>query len=86
MLNGIFLCGATITRGGGRSAVRKTCMENKRAHQILRTTIHEAAREGIVPLCEDDVWNPKDAPASPRSGLMRQPTKEGSVWNIPEFN
>ena len=40
---------------------------------------HEAAHEGTVPLCEDDTWNPKDAPGSPHSGLMRQPTKEGPV-------
>ena len=42
--------------------------------------IPEAAREGIVPLCEVDMWNPKESPESPHSGLMRQPTKEG----IPE--
>ena len=42
--------------------------------------IPEAAREGIVPLCEVAVWNPKESPVSPHSGLMRQPTKEG----IPE--
>ena len=47
---------------------------------LLAQRTHEAAREGIVPLCEVDMWNPKESPESPHSGLMRQPTKEG----IPE--
>ena len=42
---------------------------------------HEAAREGFVPLCEDSLWNPRESLESPHSGLMRQPTKEGPVWN-----
>ena len=33
---------------------------------ILAQRTHEAAREGIVPLCEDDIWNPKN-PRSPRT-------------------
>ena len=44
---------------------------------------HEAAREGTVPLCEDDLWKPEDTPQSSHSGLMRQPTKEEPVWDIP---
>ena len=43
---------------------------------------HEAAREGVVPLCEDGLWNPRKSLESPHSGLMRQPTKDGPVWNI----
>ena len=38
---------------------------------------HEAAREGTVPLCGDDIWNPQKSLASPHSGLMKQPAKEG---------
>ena len=38
---------------------------------------HEAAREGTVPLCGDDIWNPQNSLASPYSGLMKQPAKEG---------
>ena len=50
---------------------------------FLAPRTHEAAREGTVPLCEDDTWNPKDTPKSPHSGLMRQPTKEEPVsWRL----
>ena len=47
---------------------------------FLARWTHEAAREGTVPLCGDDIWNPRTSLASPHSGLMKQPTKEGSVW------
>ena len=43
---------------------------------------HEAAREGVVPLCGDSLWNPNEPLDSPHSGLMRQPTMEGPVWDI----
>ena len=42
---------------------------------------HEAAREGTVPLCGDDIWNPQESLASPHSGLMKQPAKEGPFRN-----
>ena len=45
---------------------------------------HEAAREGVVPLCRDNLWNPQHAPGSPHSGLMRQPTTDGSACEILE--
>ena len=51
---------------------------------FLARWTHEAAREGTVPLCGDDIWNPQTSLASPHSGLMKQPTKEGSVSEIPE--
>ena len=51
---------------------------------FLARWTHEAAREGTVPLCGDDIWNPRTSLASPHSGLMKQPTKEGSVSEIPE--
>ena len=44
---------------------------------FLARWTHEAAREGTVPLCGDDIWNPQKSLASPHSGLMKQPTKEG---------
>ena len=43
---------------------------------------HEAAREGTVPLCEDAKWKPAHTQESPHSGLMKQPTREGSVSRI----
>ena len=43
---------------------------------------HEAAREGVVPLCEVNLWNPRESRETPHSGLMRQPTKEGPVSGI----
>ena len=46
---------------------------------FLARWTHEAAREGTVPLCGDDIWNPQTSLVSPHSGLMKQPTKEGSV-------
>ena len=46
---------------------------------ILAQGTHEAAHEGTVPLCKDDIWNPKEHPESPHSGLMRQPAREGPV-------
>ena len=59
-------------------------MEDTDNTAILAQRIHEAAREGTVPLCGDDIWNPQTSFASPHSGLMKQPTKEGSVSEIPE--
>ena len=50
---------------------------------ILARWTHQAAREGTVPLCEDDIWNPKETLESPHSGLNRQPTKEWPVSRIP---
>ena len=49
-------------------------------HRAQRT--HEAAREGNVPLCGDNIWNPQHPPWSPHSGLMRQPTKEGPACDV----
>ena len=48
---------------------------------ILAQGTHEAAREGIVPLCEDDTWNPKETEFFAQ-GFMRQPTKEGPVSKV----
>ena len=45
---------------------------------------HEAAREGVVPLCGDSLWNPNEPLDSPHSGLMRQPTKEGPACDVLE--
>ena len=74
-------------RTAWRQHVDKHGLQGARLPHSLQKTmfkeigkIPEAAREGIVPLCEDDSWNPQDAPGSPHSGLIRQPTKEG----IPE--
>ena len=55
-------------------------MDPKENPEVPAQWTHEAAHEGTVPLCEDDIWNPNEHPESPHSGLMRQPTKEG----IPE--
>ena len=52
---------------------------------ILARWTHQAAREGTVPLCEDDIRNPTDPAKSPHSGLMRQPTKEEPVSELLEF-
>ena len=49
---------------------------------LLAQRIHEAAREGTVPLCGDDIWNPRESPEYPHSGLIRQPTTEGPVSGI----
>ena len=49
---------------------------------ILARWTHQAAREGTVPLCEDAKWKPADTRESPHSGLMKQPTMEGSVSTI----
>ena len=43
---------------------------------FLARWTHEAAREGTVPLCGDDIWNPQTSLVSPHSGLMKQPAKE----------
>ena len=74
-------------RTAWRQHVDKHGLQGARLPHSLQKTmfkeigkIPEAAREGIVPLCEVDMWNPKESPESPHSGLMRQPTKEG----IPE--
>ena len=52
---------------------------------ILARWTHQAAREGTVPLCEDDIRNPTDPAMSPHSGLMRQPTKEEPVSELLDF-
>ena len=57
--------------------------EPKTHIKLLAQRTHEAAREGIVPLRGDDIWNPEDTPESPHSGLVRQPTKEGPT-DIPK--
>ena len=49
---------------------------------MLAQRTHEAAREGVVPLCEVSLWNPRESRETPHSGLMRQPTKEGPVSGI----
>ena len=36
--------------------------EPKTHIRLLAQRTHEAAREGTVPLCEDDIWNPKETP------------------------
>ena len=57
-------------------------MEPEGKTELLARRTHDAARKGTVPLCGDDIWNPKETPQSPHSGLMRQPTKEGPVLEI----
>ena len=56
---------------------------------FIRVTVppckeHGAARDGTVPLCGDDIWNPQLSLASPNSGLMKQPTKEGPFSELPK--
>ena len=78
----VFNCGERPITKGYRSSVRRLYTEPKAHIQLLAQRTHEAAREGTVPLCEDDIWNPKDTPESPHSGLMRQPTKEEPVKDL----
>ena len=40
---------------------------------FLARWTHGPARDGTVPLCGDDIWNPQVSLASPHRGLMRQP-------------
>jgi len=48
-------------------------------YRTLPQRTHEAARESIVPLCEDGVWKPTALLKSSHRGLMRQPTKDWST-------
>ena len=50
--------------------------------RLLAQRTHEAAREGTVPLCEEDLWKPKNTPESPHSGPKRQPAMKGPVSGI----
>ena len=51
-------------------------MDPKENPEVPAQWTHEAAHEGTVPLCEDDIWKPTETPESPHSGLMRQPAKD----------
>ena len=55
--------------------------ESQQNTDILAQGSHEAAREGSVPLCEDDTWNPKETEFFAQ-GFMRQPTKERPVSKV----
>ena len=51
---------------------------NKGTRSLIRFPYLQTLEKGAVPLCEDDIWKPKETQLSSHSGFMRQPAKEGS--------
>ena len=56
---------------------------NKGTRSLIRFPYLQTLEKGAVPLCEDDIWKPKETQLSSHSGFMRQPAREGPVFYNP---